>query len=251
MAFLNPDVIENWYGCTMKRYLLTEHNPNGISMPYKNLPSKIRGITVHNTESISTASGTTMAEQYTRATVNGNMNDVRVHFYVDDVEAWQNLPLSLTGWHAADGDGDGNMKTVAIECIMNGENGERNEKAEENCARIVAWLLDYYDLPDDQIYAHSYWYSGKTCPLYILPHWNQFKEKCVSFRSKNQKPQDVQKPQENPTPVPVIPTQINKKDVCMTIQAYLNDKLGTNLTVDGICGVKTLEALDKLKALIQ
>ena len=39
-------------------------------------------LTLHNTDRISTAANTTPAEQYTRATVNGNMGTVRVHFYV-------------------------------------------------------------------------------------------------------------------------------------------------------------------------
>ena len=73
-----------------------------------------------------------MAEQYTRATVNGNMKDVRVHFYVDDVCAWQNLPLSLSGWHAADGSGNGNRKTISIEVIGN------SSKAEDNAAKLIA-----------------------------------------------------------------------------------------------------------------
>ena len=37
------------------------------------------------------ASGTNAAEQYTRATYNGNMSGVVVHFYVWDTEIWQNL----------------------------------------------------------------------------------------------------------------------------------------------------------------
>lgn len=37
-------------------------------------------LTLHNNDRISTAANTTPAEQYTRATVNGNMGTVRVHF---------------------------------------------------------------------------------------------------------------------------------------------------------------------------
>lgn len=99
-------------------YLLTKHNPNHIDMPSVSIDGKVIGVTVHNTDWISVASGTTPAEQYTRAPVNGNMKDVRVHYYVDNVCAWQNLPLSLSGWHAADGSGNGNRRTVSIECIM-------------------------------------------------------------------------------------------------------------------------------------
>lgn len=53
-------------------------------MPSASMEGKIIGVTVHNTDWISVASGTTPAEQYTRATVNGNMKDVRVHYYVDN-----------------------------------------------------------------------------------------------------------------------------------------------------------------------
>jgi N-acetylmuramoyl-L-alanine amidase CwlA len=167
-------------GVKVNEYLLTAHNYSNIDMPGKR--SGLVGITVHNTDKIS-VSGTTMSEQYTRATANGNMGDVRVHFYVDDVEAWQNLPLDQAGWHAADGGGDGNMKTIAIECIMDDSGSASSKKAEENCARLVAYLLDKYKLSDSAIYSHNHWYKRKYCPAYILPHWEEFKKKCISYRA--------------------------------------------------------------------
>ena len=88
----------------VNEYMLTNHNPNNIEMPSASMEGKVIGITIHNTDWITTIEGTTPAEQYTRATVNGNMKDVRVHYYCDDTCAWQNLPLTLSGWHAADGD---------------------------------------------------------------------------------------------------------------------------------------------------
>ena len=118
MAILKPDKTTTLGGVTVNEYLLTNHNPNHIDMPSVSMEGKIIGVTIHNTPWITTAAGTTPAEQYTRATVNGNMNDVRVHYYVDNVCAWQNLPLNLSGWHAADGSGNGNRRTIAIECIM-------------------------------------------------------------------------------------------------------------------------------------
>ena len=192
MAYLVPDKKYDANGVTVKEYLLTNHNPYNIDMPWANLPEKPLGITVHNTSSIVTGAGTTMAEQYSRATVNGNMNEVRVHFYVDDVEAWQNLPLTLSGWHAADGDGNGNRKTIAIECIMDGQYGERNEKAENNCAKLVAWLLNKYGLTTADVYSHSHWYSGKTCPIFILPHWNDFINKVKNHMTVKETSQQVQ-----------------------------------------------------------
>ena len=78
MAILRPDATTTFGGVTVNEYLLTKHNPNRIDMPSVSMAGKIIGVTVHNTDWISVASGTTPAEQYTRATVNGNMNDVRV-----------------------------------------------------------------------------------------------------------------------------------------------------------------------------
>ena len=199
MAILKPDATYNWNGLKINEYLLTKHNINKIDMPTIAMSNPI-GVTVHNTGSISVSSSTTMAEQYTRATVNGNMKDVRVHFYVDDVCAWQNLPLSLSGWHAADGSGNGNRKTISIEVIGN------SKKAEDNAAKLIAYLLDQHNWNvNSNLYTHTHWLnvrdgkkgtidelntmknSYKMCPIYILPHWNEFKQ-LVSSKQRNNSP---------------------------------------------------------------
>ena len=181
MAILKPDKTTTFGGVTVNEYLLTNHNPNHIDMPSVSMEGKIIGVTVHKTDWITTAAGTTPAEQYTRATVNGNMNDVRVHYYVDNVCAWQNLPLTLSGWHAADGDGNGNRRTIAIECIMSSAYNDKDKKSEDNCAKLAAALLNKYKLSIDCLYTHNHWYSRKYCPAYILPHWDKFKAKVQSY----------------------------------------------------------------------
>ena len=199
MAILKPDTTTTMNGVTVNEYLLTKHNPNHIAMPSASMEGKIIGVTVHNTDWISVASGTTPAEQYTRATVNGNMKDVRVHYYVDNTCAWQNLPHSLSGWHAADGSGNGNRRTIAIECIMSSAYNVTDKKSEDNCARLAAALLKKYNLDINHLFTHTHWLnvrdgkSGtvdylntaknpyKTCPLYILPHWFAFKAKVQKY----------------------------------------------------------------------
>ena len=200
--FLKPDKISTMGGVIVNEYLLTKHNPNKIDMPSAVMGSKIIGVTIHNTDWIAVSSKTTPAEQYTRATVNGNMNDVRVHYYVDDKCAWQNLPLTLSGWHAADGSGDGNRKTIAIECIMSNKYNEADKASENNCAKLAAALLKEHGLGIDSLYTHTHWLnvkdgksgtvdylntasnSYKNCPAYILPHWNRFKAKVQSYLSR-------------------------------------------------------------------
>lgn len=204
MNFLKPDKEYTINRVNVKEYLLTKHNPNRIDMPTASMAGRIIGVTIHNTDWIATASGTTPAEQYTRATVNGNMNDVRVHYYVDNVCAWQNLPLTLSGWHAADGSGNGNRRTIAIECIMSRAYNAADRKSEDNAARLAAALLRQYGLGIDQLYTHTHWLNvrdGKTgtndqlntmhnsykmCPLYILPHWAAFRAKVQTYLNQSQ-----------------------------------------------------------------
>ncbi len=181
MAILKPDKTTTLGGVTVNEYLLTKHNPNKIDMPSVSMEGRIIGVTIHNTPWITTAAGTTPAEQYTRATVNGNMNDVRVHYYVDNTCAWQNLPLTLSGWHAADGSGNGNRRTIAIECIMSSAYNANDQKSEDNAARLAAALLKKYKMSIDCLYTHNHWYSRKYCPAYILPHWAEFKKKVQSY----------------------------------------------------------------------
>ena len=198
MAILKPDKTTALGGVIDNEFLLTKHNPRNIAMPSVKMEGII-GVTVHNTDWIRVANGTTPAEQYTRATYNGNMNDVRVHYYVDHVCAWQNLPLDLSGWHAADGSGNGNRKTIAIECIMSSAYNANDQKSEDNAARLAAALLKQYGLGIECLFTHTHWLNvkdGKTgtvdelnimrnaykmCPLYILPHWATFKAKVAYY----------------------------------------------------------------------
>ena len=157
MTILRPDATTTLNGVKINEYLLTKHNLNHIDMPSVSMARKIIGVTVHNTDWITVASGTTPAEQYTRATVNNNMKDVRVHYYVDNVCAWQNLPHSLSGWHAADGSGNGNRRTIAIECIMSSAYNSTDKKSEDNCAKLAAALLKQYGLDINHLYTHTHW----------------------------------------------------------------------------------------------
>lgn len=142
---------------------------------------KPKGITVHNTNDINTAAGTTAAEQYTRATYNGNMGGVVVHYYVYESDIWQLLDNSEQGWHATDGASrrksqrggsdtiGGNVDTIAIECIGG------KATSEDTTAKLVAYLCAKHGLnPGTDIYAHKYFYPSKNCPAYILPHWSAF-----------------------------------------------------------------------------
>lgn len=217
MAILKPDATEILNGVPVNSYLLTQHNPNNIPMPTGTMAGKVVGVTIHNTPWIKTAKGTTPAEQYTRATVNDNMKDTRVHFYTDHTCGWQNLPLTLPGWHAADGSGNGNRKTIAIECIMSPAYNDNDKKSEDNAARLAAYLLVMYNLDINHLYTHTHWlnvrdgkkgtvdnlnttYNAyKNCPAYILPHWPAFKAKVEGYIAV------LTKPKVEVAPTPAVP----------------------------------------------
>ncbi len=60
MTILRPDATTTFGGVTVNEYLLTKHNPNHIDMPSVSMAGKIIGVTVHNTDWITVASGTTL-----------------------------------------------------------------------------------------------------------------------------------------------------------------------------------------------
>ena len=196
---LKADKTYKLNGVKVNEFLLTKHNKNKISMPGK-MSGKVIGVTLHNTPDLKNVYDD--AEQYTRATYNGNMGTVRVHYYVDDLGAWQNLPLDNQSWHAGQsgkkaqyGSHKGNAQTISIECIMKSADlsVEENAKARDNSARLVAYLLNKYNLTINNLYTHNYWVNirnGRTgtvdylnklndgykgCPLYIRPKWDDFK----------------------------------------------------------------------------
>ena len=95
------------------------------------IPAKV---TIHNTNDLPQVADD--GEQYTRATFNENMTTARVHFYVDELCAWQNLKAGTglsendpenkaeVSWHAGDGnvsDG-GNITSLSIEVIRASNN---------------------------------------------------------------------------------------------------------------------------------
>lgn len=199
---LVQDMTKTWNGVCVKEYFLHKHNTNKIDLPPRRL-KPIVAITIHNTDDLARVEED--AEQYTRATVNGNMNTVRTHFYVDDINAWQNLDTVYCNWTNTDGSGMGNTQTISVEVIMHDTNKEHDETAFENAAKLTAYLLHKFNLPSDAVVTHTYWlhvrdkhttwstdakvrdewctkpHPYKTCPFYIIPRWDEFKKKVAMY----------------------------------------------------------------------
>ena len=137
------------------KHMITEEMYK-IKSPYYMAPI---GVTIHNTANDAPAINEAKCLQ------NDPSEERSFHFAVDDCEVVQILPLNRSAWHAGDGPGDGNMRTIAIEICYSKSGGKRFEKAEQNAARLLA-LLSYYIFGKgvrEVTYTHQHW-SGKYCP---------------------------------------------------------------------------------------
>lgn len=191
MQFLTPDKTYTKYGLVIKEKIL----PVRLK-PNRPLASrKAEYITIHNTPDINEAAGTNDAEQYARATHNGNMGDVSVHYYLDETDCWHILNDNEMGYHAADGkNGKGNTTSLAIEIIMTGNGSKDDVEAENRGALLAAILLYENGLGIDRLTTHNHWYEKKYCPAYILPHWDKFVTKVkTNLEMLKQKNQDDDK----------------------------------------------------------
>lgn len=144
---------------------LVPESKYGIKCPYQMKPE---GVTVHNTGGRASAAD---EMNYMR---NNNL-EKSFHFCVDENEIIQGLPLDRNGWHAGDGNGSGNRKTIGIEIARSTHEDESLfNQAEENAAELVANICKERGWGVDKVYTHQHW-SGKRCPHKTLDRgWDRF-----------------------------------------------------------------------------
>ena len=126
-------------------------------------------ITIHNT-----ANPNADARDHYNAQTQGHLGSMQmaVHYYVDDGDTiYQCLRDLEQGWHAGDGRGPGNSKSISIEVCE--KTGSDQAKAEAHAAALTADLILQRNIPVDHVVPHKHW-TGKNCPHLILPHWEKF-----------------------------------------------------------------------------
>lgn len=139
-------------------------NKYNIKCPYE---MKAEGITIHNTANDASA----MSEI---SYMIGNNNKTSFHVAVDNERIVQGIEFNRNAWHAGDGQGKGNRKTIGIEICYSKTGGEKFNQAEKLCAEYVAYLLKQYGWGIDKIYKHQDW-SKKYCPHRTLDlGWQRF-----------------------------------------------------------------------------
>lgn len=138
----------------------------GIKCPYEMTP---KGITVHNTANDASARNEI-------AYMTNNDYETSFHYAVDDKEIVQGLPLDRNGWHASDGNGPGNRTTIAIEICYSKSGGEKFDKAEENAAELIAYLLKKNGWDISVVKRHyDYAPDKKYCPHRTMDKgWDRF-----------------------------------------------------------------------------
>ena len=146
-------------------------NKYSIKCPYEMTPEYI---TIHNTYNDASA----MAEI---SYMLGNNLKTSFHVAVDNYRVVTGIPFNRNAWHAGDGRGNGNMKSIGIEICYSKSGGQRFEEAEELCAEYVAMLLKQYGWGIDRVRTHKSW-SGKYCPHRTLDMgWNRFLDKIKKY----------------------------------------------------------------------
>lgn len=131
------------------------------------------GITVHNTGNTSASAGAEQHAKYLQNVENADELFVSWHFSVDCDCIIQHLPVNETAFHAGDGNGVGNSKTIAIEICEN----KNYDKAEKNAIELIKAICISAGWGSDVIKPHRFFASNKKlCPHRILKNEANWQE---------------------------------------------------------------------------
>lgn len=124
---------------------------------------KPTSVTVHNT-----ANPDSTARNNRDYFNNHEKAKASAQYVVDDKEIIRCIPEDEVAWHA----GPANIKSIGIE-VCEFTDKERQRKANENAAWLVADILKRYGWGIDKVKTHKDW-TGKDCPRKLLPMWSEF-----------------------------------------------------------------------------
>lgn len=128
---------------------------------------KIKYIVIHETDNFEVGVG---AKNHAKFLKGNNANGTSWHYTVDDTEIYHHIPDNEIAYHAADE--IGNKYGIGIELCVN-QDGDF-QKTFKNASKLVAYLLNEYNLTINDIKTHND-FSGKDCPHLILKG-NRMKE---------------------------------------------------------------------------
>lgn len=196
----------------------------GIKCPYSMTPTRV---VVHNTANDASA----MAEI---SYMLGNPNECSFHYAVDDTRAVQGIEENRNTWNAGDGHGKGNMQGISVEICYSKSGGPRFTAAEQNGAKLIAYLLKKHGWGMAQVTKHQD-YNGKYCPHRTLDlGWPRFLKMVQAELGQ--------------TPAQSAPSGSGSAAV-REIQQRLNALHLASLAADGISGPKTQAAIKSFQSI--
>lgn len=133
-------------------------------------------VVIHETGMPADGNNAVRLSQLMRSKIGNPNNSSSWHFSVDEYHIQQNMPLDVRGWHAGGNVPSKywghNSNSIGIEMCIN--NDGNYEGAMNNNAKLVAYLLDLYNLSMINIKRH-YDSVGKICPN-IMINTNRYYE---------------------------------------------------------------------------
>lgn len=120
-----------------------------------------KGITIHNTGNELSASE--LAEKMEEAT-----DHLATHFFVDENEVIQMMPLDWCVWHTGKGKDYGNTRTIAVEICRSTCSDEVYKEAQRNAIDLIKELMKQFGFTKDNIYFHKDFNNTFYCPHRIL-----------------------------------------------------------------------------------
>lgn len=126
-------------------------------------------ITIHNTGNPKS----TAQNERDWLTNPNNLRQASYHIVVDEHKAIECLPLNEAAWHAGDGNGNGNMRSIGVEICESGNYSQTLL----NASQLVAKLLYERGWGVDRLRRHYDW-SRKICPrlMYNSGKWTGWEE---------------------------------------------------------------------------
>ena len=140
--------------------IINNYIPTSLYPLKATYPMSPEYITIHNTANDATAINEI-------AFMTRNTAATSYHVAIDDKHVVQAIPFTRNGWHAGDGEGAGNRKSIGIEICYSELGGQKYADAETNAIDYIAHLLKRYDWGIDRVKWHRDW-SGKKCPHRII-----------------------------------------------------------------------------------
>lgn len=141
----------------------------------------IKYIVVHYTANLGDTAKNN-ADYFAREKVNAS-----AHFFVDENEIWNSVPVDKTAWHCGGGlQGTGghayfrkcaNTNSIGVEICMLGKNAVIRKDSIKNAANLVRTLMAEYGIDAGHIIRH-YDVTGKNCPAPMVEDaalWYDFK----------------------------------------------------------------------------